>query len=322
MELYNIYENGLIAALTRALNAADENESITEEEINEFLREELGDKYRDVIPEDLKKTSYFGLFYSDDQGRYFPILKTAVPEVMPLIEQEALKNALSFPEAKIFLSEEEISDLLEQLAEVSPSWTFEDFDVSNEPLNPLEKNRELCHRIHDLLKAAEEKKVIHVENRTISGELRKGTLYPLAVEYTVSRKIWTLNCWDPVGKTGVNLNIGRIEKMEVSSDPYPAEAESSYSEYLKKHLRTCEIQIETVRYALDRILRVFSYYEKEVRFNYHENQYLMELKYYDFDEYSLVRNILSAGEFVIVRKPLSLRNQIIREIDLILQNRS
>lgn len=322
MELYNIYENGLIAALTRALNTADENESVTESEINEFLQEELGDKYRDVIPEDLKKTSYFGLFYSDGKGRYFPVLKTAVPEVMPLIEQEALKNALAFPEARIFLSEEEISDLLEQLAEVSPSWTFEDFDVSNEPLNPLDNNQALCHRIHDLMQAAEEKRVIHVENRTLSGELREGTLYPLALEYTVSRKIWTLNCWDPIGETGVNLNIGRIEKLEISSDIYPADAEIRYSEYLKKHLRTCEIQIETVRYALDRILRVFSYYEKEVRFNYHENQYLMELKYYDFDEYSLIRNILSAGEFVIVRKPLSLKKKIIQEIDLMLQNKS
>ncbi len=320
MELYNIYENGLIAALTRALNAARKNQSISDEEIDGFLREELGEKYRSLIPEDLKKTGYFGLFYPNKAGRYVPVIKTIVPEVMPLIEQEALKNALSLPEAGIFFSEEEIQDLLYQLEDVTPSWSFDDFDVSNEPANPLKDNAAFAKRIHDLMEAAQERKVIYVENRTRSGDLRKNVLYPLAVEYTVSRKIWTLNGWNPDTGIGVNLNIGRIEKLEIRSEIYPEDAEAKYAQYLKGHLRTCELQIDPVKHALDRILRVFSYYEKEVSFNYQENHYLMKLKYYDFDEYSLIRNILSAGEFVVVKKPVSLQKKILNEIDLILKD--
>ena len=63
-------------------------------------------------------------------------------------------------------------------------------------------------------------------------------------------------------------------------------------------------------FAIDRIVRMFSNYKRQVEYNPENETYKMSIEYSKNDYAILQRDILSAGEYIVVLEPLELKELI------------
>ena len=68
------------------------------------------------------------------------------------------------------------------------------------------------------------------------------------------------------------------------------------------------------RHALERLFRLFSYYQRELDYDKNTNTYTLKVYYYDFDQNALMHNLLSAGHLITVIEPEEPRQEMIRKI--------
>lgn len=90
--------------------------------------------------------------------------------------------------------------------------------------------------------------------------------------------------------------------------------DEKYSEFIGKQERQLIMKIKPVSFALERIVRLFSYYHKKMVFDPDTSIYTMTLTYRKSDEEAVVRDILSCGDFVKVEGNPQLRDKVLARI--------
>ncbi len=320
MELFNRYENIVLEALTLALQDSVVNEEITLEQIDAYFRETLGEEYGKSLDSREAENGFFGLFQNDGDT-YTPLLKEDeesgyirdLPVFLTTMEKEAIYNALHSPYARYFLAEKDIRELCGKLEDFQPSWDDTEIVRRHRYRRPDTFTEETAETLRRLRTCIAEGTAVSMTNTSRTREYTAEEIYPLALEYTVNEDLWTLNAWVPSEERAINIRVDRIKDLEEIGE-IPEDVPGKYKRFIEKKKKSVTMRVRPERHALERLFRLFSYYQRELDYDKDTNTYVLKVWYYDFDQSMLVRNLLSAGHFITVTEPEELRQEMIRNI--------
>ena len=318
MELFNRYENIVLEALTLALQDSIVNEGITLEKIDMYFREILGEEYDKSLESSEAENGFFGVFRQEGD-LYCPVLKEDedgyihdLPVLLTTLEKEAIINALHSPYARYFLEEKDIRELCGKTGDFQPSWQDSEIFRRHRYVT-----RTLTDEAADTLRRLRiciaEGTAVSITNISREKEYPAQEIYPLALEYTVNEDLWTLNAWLPSEERAINIRVDRIRDMEEIGE-IPEDIPGKYKRFIEKKKRLVTMRVRSERHALERLFRLFSYYQRELDYEKETNTYILKVYYYDFDQNALMRNLLSAGHLITVIEPEELRQEMIRNI--------
>lgn len=280
-----------------------------------------------------------GLFVLTPQGTYECRIPSGHVFHMRMgdLEKEAVRNALNKKQAELFLSKDEIAELQGNLEDVSPGWDEEEEIEKRVASRSDRSDPHLAEKFRTIFSAIRRQRPLRITNRTMSGKEAVSVVWPMGLEYTASRDLWTLNAWLPVQdgvkeERSINVNVRRLSAIEEYSDLsgverekyaslmghiIPREAKGKYTGFLQERKRFVRLRIPRINYLSDVIFRRFSYYEREtslVQETDGKEYYIMKVGYYGFDEMSLIRSILEAGPKVLVSSRRTAENDRSPEI--------
>ncbi len=225
------------------------------------------------------------------------------PPSMPLtsLQKRWLKAMLMDKRIQLFIPD--ITPYLEQLADVEPLFTAEQYCIFDQYTDgdPY-TDQNYINNFHLILDALTEKYPLKIIMKNRSGLYNPMYVLPEYLEYSEKDDKFRLIASD--GRQGKTINLGRIQSCEkYSGKPLCFDGKQIPEQSI------VVLEITDERNALERVLLHFAHFEKTVR-QTTENQYQVEIQYNRDDESELVIRILSFGPMVEVKAPNTFRQLI------------
>lgn len=307
IKAFSQYENVLFDIFSELL--ANGKQDISIEEIQAAVANKLYDM--PVIDQQTLMND-FPVFYKDEDG-YHPIIDTydGFPIRLTKLEQQAVCDALSSDDADIFLSANE-------KAKISDSFSNTELCYDKEPIQQntlrFHPSQRTVKNVKNLITAINQRKVTRVQNLSPFSPVREPErAFPVSLEYTAQSGLWTVAAYVPSAKRFINFNVSKIE-VELTEESFSPSVKENHKAFIKSQKkRTAVIRIDAPNYAIDRIFRLFSFYERKTVIQ-NNGSYLMTLQYYEYDKDPLIRNILSAGPYAMLQSPDDLKADVVSAI--------
>lgn len=320
--------NFMYEAMTRLINEkVDQQEnSVKESEITEMVSLALGrDIQKEVLFFDNNEHKYYDLLAEggtktkkDEKERtYFIRVFKKVPIRFSVLEKEAIINAVTLPQARYFLDKELTDKILKVLPEDQVSWSIHDVLLKNR--RDFGDEREESLKNVSLLQTAIHTKQCVKCSLHLGGKVQKDiAIYPMAMDYYAAQDKINLILYDekkdfmfPADLNEIT-DVKLIGKEKVLFDRFMKWREETYV--------PATFQIAPKKFAVDRIVRMFSHYQRNVEFDPKTDIYTMQIEYNKADDLVLQRDILSAGEYIRVLEDKNLRQGIQKRIEQATKN--
>ena len=262
-------------------------------------------------------------FYNseDDVLDVFPMLKKENNELLPLfdveqkvllntVELESVQNALASEYSSYFIDEQNKAEIKAIFNDISSSWNSQ--AILERHKHNYKIDTHVCENLQFILHAILNKESIVVTNHTKIKIYENQELIPLRIESTSNKNLWTVTAYLKKEDRFINLNISRLSGLKKGSRIEDVLiVEQKYKEFLQKQKKqTVVLELSANNYDIDRFVRVFSYYEKQIEYNKKTNIYTITLQYYSFDEDELIINILNFGKLISIKSPTALQQKI------------
>ena len=329
MEYFNTYKNKLFIALTRIINQSSEGKIFTEEEVKNLLEEtKLAD---DEFIENI-------LGYSEEP---YPIMtydfkSMFTDKKMPInptiLEKRWLKSIIQDDFVKLFIDEDVILKLESKLKDVKPLFTM---DLKKEKLNG--------DFIKTIIKAFRFNKFIRFEfGYMVKNYIKIGL--PFKLNYTVEENKFKLSVYsiedeklfyinldnmkkieliDELGMENNELNLEKVDNLEKELYNKLGEFKKKIdkvgkNQFFKEKLdeQTEILKLEIIPMydgnTVERAHFLFSMYDKK-SFKM-QDTYILEVKYYRFDEENIIKNIMNLGVYATVLEPERVKDKVVSKI--------
>lgn len=238
------------------------------------------------------------------------------------LEKEAVVNLISMPQCHYFMDEELIEKIRHAFSNISPSWNIQDITLKNQWRKEL-WNEDYTDNFREIRHAMDHGHSISFRYNALHSDLYNGEAsehgYPLRAEYSPGEERMRLIVYTE-NHTFAYMVVGQMSDVSEDINSDTKDLEELYKEFLKGQERTMIMKIKPVSYAVERIVRLFSYYEKTITYNPADSVYTMRLKYNVFDEKALIRDVLSCGDYVIVEGNPDLKAAIQKRVQKTVQN--
>ena len=227
---------------------------------------------------------------------------------MPLsiLQKRWLKALCNDKRIRLFVSDEVLERLKNQLQDVEPLFTENDYYLYDKYSDgdPYDDS-EYIKNFRTVLEAIHQKKTISVEYTGRFGQQKRFICAPCKIEY--SEKDDKFRIISKVRNRHSILNIARINSCEVTEN---SKVDDISEEDLPDNRRTSvTLEIYDERKAMERVMLAFAHFEKSA-VQISDDVYRLTLNYDSFDETELVVRVLSFGPMVKVLEPESFRNLI------------
>ena len=227
---------------------------------------------------------------------------------MPLsiLQKRWLKALCNDKRIRLFVSDEVLERLKNQLQDVEPLFTENDYYLYDKYSDgdPYDDS-EYIKNFRTVLEAIHQKKTISVEYTGRFGQQKRFICAPCKIEY--SEKDDKFRIISKVRNRHSILNIARINSCEVTEN---SKVDDISEEDLPDNRRTSvTLEIYDERKAMERVMLAFAHFEKSA-VQISDDVYRLTLNYDSFDETELVVRVLSFGPMVKVIEPPSFRNLI------------
>ncbi len=227
---------------------------------------------------------------------------------MPLsiLQKRWLKALCNDKRIRLFVSDEVLERLKNQLQDVEPLFTENDYYLYDKYSDgdPYDDS-EYIKNFRTVLEAIHQKKTISVEYTGRFGQQKRFICAPCKIEY--SEKDDKFRIISKVRNRHSILNIARINSCEVTEN---SKVDDISEEDLPDNRRTSvTLEIYDERKAMERVMLAFAHFEKSA-VQVSDEVYRLTLNYDSFDEIELVVRVLSFGPMVKVLEPESFRNLI------------
>ena len=227
---------------------------------------------------------------------------------MPLsiLQKRWLKALCNDKRIRLFVSDEVLERLKNQLQDVEPLFTENDYYLYDKYSDgdPYDDS-EYIKNFRTVLEAIHQKKTISVEYTGRFGQQKRFICAPCKIEY--SEKDDKFRIISKVRNRHSILNIARINSCEVTEN---SKVDDISEEDLPDNRRTSvTLEIYNERKAMERVMLAFAHFEKSA-VQISDDVYQLILNYDSFDEIELVVRVLSFGPMVKVIEPPSFRNLI------------
>ena len=222
---------------------------------------------------------------------------------MPLsiLQKRWLKALCNDKRIRLFVSDEVLERLKNQLQDVEPLFTENDYYLYDKYSDgdPYDDS-EYIKNFRTVLEAIHQKKTISVEYTGRFGQQKRFICAPCKIEY--SEKDDKFRIISKVRNRHSILNIARINSCEVTEN---SKVDDISEEDLPDNRRTSvTLEIYDERKAMERVMLAFAHFEKSA-VQISDDVYQLTLNYDSFDETELVVRVLSFGPMVKVIEPQS-----------------
>ena len=313
------HNNFMYEAMTRLINdKVDLGENyVKESELLQATSDALGrDIQNSIISFDNKDHKFYDLFANagnktkkdDKEKTYFIRIFKHIPIVFNTSEREAIVNASYLPQAGYFLNEELINKVKGLIPENKLSWSIYDVLLKNKRDYGDERNKQFLEDVSLFQKAISNKTAIICDINAPDLKLKKAKIYPIVMDYFATTDKVDAIVYIEKEDNFVHLDFNTVSNVK-SSDEEKILREKFY-EWRESEYKTVTIEIFPRMFAIDRIVRMFSNYKRQVEYNPETETYRMTIEYARNDYSLLQRDILSAGEYILVLEPEELKNQI------------
>ena len=227
---------------------------------------------------------------------------------MPLsiLQKRWLKALCNDKRIRLFVSDEVLERLKNQLQDVEPLFTENDYYLYDKYSDgdPYD-DPDYIKNFRTALEAIHQKKTISVEYTGRFGQQKRFICAPCKIEY--SEKDDKFRIISKVRNRHSILNIARINSCELTEN---SKVDDISEEDLPDNRRTSvTLEIYDERKAMERVMLAFAHFEKSA-VQVSDEVYRLTLNYDSFDEIELVVRVLSFGPMVKVLEPESFRNLI------------
>lgn len=240
-----------------------------------------------------------------------------VPVRLTEMEKEAVASlAQKRDQYEKFLGKGLCNSIAEFVPEENMTWNIQDIDRFNN-WESLTSDQPDPAQIQKLLRIMKQRKAITFQyepySKTQYDGDRRELGYPLRLEYFPDGNRIRVVMYMAGGRYTCMM-AGRMKNIEIASKAKSENIDALYQKYLESDKRELIMEIKPVSYALERIVRLFSYYKKTMTCDEKSSVYTMRLEYMSYDEQTLIRDILSCGDFVRVVGNPDLREKIRKRI--------
>ena len=307
MEYFNTYKNKLFIILARIMNQAVDGREFTEEEVEKFLKETK------IADEDFIKNvlgygeNPYGIMDFDFKPKF---TDKKIPINPTVLEKRWLKSVLQDDIVRLFLKDEIIQKLESKLQDVEPLFTMN--------LKAGEINEELIKvivssfRYDKFIKYRFVYKDREYEQIGIPFKLSyilKEEKFKLSVYCVQRRKIFYIDLNDIISieiLEELDEDLIQLQKQvnEVGKKEF-------FEENLKDQIVNLKMEIipQFGGNTVERAHFLFSGYDKK---SYKmEDHYILNVKYYKFDEENIIDKILSLGIYVTVLEPEEIKQKVV-----------
>ena len=222
---------------------------------------------------------------------------------MPLsiLQKRWLKALCNDKRIRLFVSDEVLERLKNQLQDVEPLFTENDYYLYDKYSDgdPYEDS-DYIKNFRTVLEAIHQKKTISVEYTGRFGQQKRFICAPYKIEY--SEKDDKFRIISKVKNRHSILNIARINSCELTEN---LKVDDLPEDDLPDNRRTSvTLEIYDERKAMERVMLAFAHFEKSA-VQISDDVYRLTLNYDSFDETELVVRVLSFGPMVKVIEPQS-----------------
>lgn len=222
---------------------------------------------------------------------------------MPLsiLQKRWLKALCNDKRIRLFVSDEVLERLKNQLQDVEPLFTENDYYLYDKYSDgdPYDDS-EYIKNFRTVLEAIHQKKTISVEYTGRFGQQKRFICAPCKIEY--SEKDDKFRIISKIKNRHSILNIARINSCELTEN---SKVDDISEEDLPDNRRTSvTLEIYNERKAMERVMLAFAHFEKSA-VQISDDVYQLTLNYDSFDETELVVRVLSFGPMVKVIEPQS-----------------
>lgn len=222
---------------------------------------------------------------------------------MPLsiLQKRWLKALCNDKRIRLFVSDEVLERLKNQLQDVEPLFTENDYYLYDKYSDgdPYDDS-EYIKNFRTVLEAIHQKKTISVEYTGRFGQQKRFICAPCKIEY--SEKDDKFRIISKIKNRHSILNIARINSCELTEN---SNVDDLSEEDLPDNRRTSvTLEIYDERKAMERVMLAFAHFEKSA-VQISDDVYQLILNYDSFDETELVVRVLSFGPMVKVIEPQS-----------------
>lgn len=227
---------------------------------------------------------------------------------MPLsvLQKRCLKALCNDKRIRLFVNDEVLERLKNQLQDVEPLFTENDYYLYDKYSDgdPYDDS-DYIKNFRTVLEAIHQKKTISVEYTGRFGQQKRFVCSPYKIEY--SEKDDKFRIISKVKNRHSILNIARINSCELTEN---SKVEDLPEDDLPDNRRTSvTLEIYDERKAMERVMLAFAHFEKSA-VQISDEVYQLTLNYDSFDETELVVRVLSFGPMVKVLEPDRFRNLI------------
>ena len=293
-EIYSAYYNTVASIITAAQGGTLDSHSLYE-----IVR-------KSAFPE-----SVISIGTALESGKWTLVKKDFTTNIqniptMPLslLQKQWLKAICGDKRIRLFVEENILLQLEDQLGAVEPLFTEKDFCLYDKYSDGDQyEESSYAEKFKTILNAIHKKKMLKLvyEGRFDSRKRFKCT--PYKIEY--SQKDDKFRLLAKIRNRLFTLNIARIIECQMTE----TQAQTEECDSLRKNSETLTLEIYDDRKALERVMLAFAHFEKSA-VQVKDFVYRLTLKYDPADETELVVRVLSFGQMVKVIEPAGFRELI------------
>ena len=291
-----------------------ENEITDDKTIREVIQRE---GFRDSVlflPQKLiPDGSDWGFFSRSADGGLKRITHSAPVKILTRLQRMWLRAKLADPRIRLFLDDETITQLDEELSDVEPLYTPDQFRMTDRFADSDDYfNEEYIKNFRKVLEAVKHKKIVFTEFVSGRGNTIRAKFVFLKLEYSPKNDKFRVYCYllrnDRIRSSGI-INISRITFLKDTGRVF--RTPFSLDDYFlsRKCSTPALIKVTTERNGVERFMLEFASYEKHTVRDLETGEYTVELWYDKQDETELLIRLLSFGPVIEILGPPQLREQ-------------
>lgn len=242
-----------------------------------------------------------------------------IPEMpLTILQKRWIKSVIMDSKARLFLEDDTISRLTDNLQDVKPLFLQNDFFFFDRFSDGDDyKNPDYISFFKIIHNAIKNKSILNITFNSSKGRKISHNFLPLKFEYSPKNnkfRVYTVNIINgKVNRTGI-INISRIIDIKNTGKIYSEEIDIKKMILARRCQQPVCVEISSERNGIERFMMEFAGYEKRTEYNETTKKCNAYIWYNLFDETELLIRLLSFGPVLEIKSPEYFRNLAIERI--------
>lgn len=313
MNLFHENENKYYELLSLLVN---KEAGFTSKELSDYIDDRIiGECDYEVIETLFSTNEGEETIFSYSDGVYQPVMPVKLPIRLNRIEALAARSMVKNKYASHFLSKETLNKMENVANGIPVIWDINDIEIKNQYSMGVKDSDKIFEKELSVIgRAISENRAISYDN-ILPGkyEYVGSVMYPARIEYSYINDLFRITGYDEAEDRFIKVNLSTLKNISLLDDKID-DLEKEYEEFIEINTKTVEIDVDPIGHVIERCFRIFSYYDRQARFDKEENKYKLTISYLKQDENEVIRDILSLGSYVVVIQPRRIQKEVYKRI--------